>query len=135
MRCFHPGVAESLPSLSSLSPCWRLVCMHSIFYGTQVNPLRLPQLLRRNLLLSITPTNALAFCGLLCAAGGQIPNADKTAEYLVTNAVSSGCDVSKLSTDRFSSCKSLLVCSGFFSARIVSWAEASTRRAMLRASS
>ena len=57
------------------------------------------------------PTGTCTDC---CASRDQIPNADKTAEYLVTNAVSSGCDASKFSTDCFSSCKSFLVCSGFF---------------------
>src|SRR5439155_23225092 len=79
----------------------------------------------------------------VCAKGGrvlvfedfQIPIADKNPVYSVTKATRSGCDASKFRTDCFRSCKCPLVGSGFFWARIVSWAEASTRRAMLRASS
>src|SRR5437899_11781149 len=52
----------------------------------------------------------------LSSAGAQIPKADNSAEYLVTKATSSGCDPSKFSADCFSSRKSLLVSSGFFSA-------------------
>src|SRR5713101_3222932 len=89
----------------------------------------------RSHILRIPSQKLLSYFFLFDSQSGQIPKADKTAEYLVTNAVSSGCDVSKLSTDRFSSCKSLLACSGFFSGRIVSCADASTRRAMLWASS
>jgi hypothetical protein len=40
---------RKLPSSLSPSRCWRLVCSHLMFYGAEVNRLRLPQLPRRSL--------------------------------------------------------------------------------------
>ena len=64
-----------------------------------------------------------------------MPKADNKALYSFTKPASCGCDASKFSTEYLSLRRGFLIDSGLRSARVASWAEASTRRAMLRASS